>query len=78
VRFARGHLAFAAVGVLVGLVSAFAAMSALKTLLYGIKERDPVTFACVAVVILAVSALAMIPSRFRLRRINPSECLRSL
>ena len=77
-RFIRGHLGLAAAGVLIGLVAAYAAMHTLKTLLYGVAERDPVTFASVAVLILFVSALANIPSFFRLRRINPAECLRSL
>ena len=77
-RFVRGHLVTAALGVLLGLVIALGAMRALKSLLFGIEARDPANYTAVAVTILIVSALASIPSLFRLRRINPSDCLRSL
>jgi putative ABC transport system permease protein len=78
VRFVRGHLVTAAIGVGLGLVIALGVMHALKSLLFGIEERDPVTYLVVALTILVVSALASIPSLFRLRRINPADCLRSL
>ena len=78
VRFVYGHLITAGLGVLLGVVIALGAMHALKSLLYGIEERDPLTYTVVALTILVVSALASIPSLFRLRRINPSDCLRSL
>ncbi|MDB6167672.1 MAG: hypothetical protein JWM88_536 [Verrucomicrobia bacterium] len=78
VRFARAHLLTAAVGVLLGLAGALAAVRVLHSLLFGINERDPLTYSVVAVVILVVSALACVPSFFRLQRINPAECLRSL
>lgn len=78
VRFVRGHLVTASLGVLLGVVIALGAMHALKSLLYGIDERDPVTYLVVAATILVVSALASIPSLYRLRRINPADCLRSL
>ena len=78
VRFVRGHLVTAAIGVGLGVVIALGIMHALKSLLYGVQERDPLTYTVVAVTILVVSALASIPSLFRLRRINPADCLRSL
>src|SRR6185312_1764303 len=68
-RFVLSHLVTAALGVLLGLVIALGAMHALKSFLYGIDERDPVTYVVVAAIILVVSALASIPSLFRLRRI---------
>ena len=77
-RFVRDHLITASLGVLLGLVIALGAMHALKSLLYGIDEHDPLTYATVALTILVVSALASIPSLYRLQRINPSDCLRSL
>jgi hypothetical protein len=77
-RFVRGHLITASLGVLLGVVIALAAMHALKSLLYGINERDPLTYAAVAATILVVSGLASVPSLYRLRRINPADCLRSL
>jgi predicted permease len=77
-RFSRGHLLTAALGVALGIAGAFAAGQVLQSLLFGVNRRDPLTFAAVAAAILIVSALACIPSLFRLRRINPAECLRSL
>jgi ABC-type antimicrobial peptide transport system permease subunit len=77
-RFVRGHLITAGIGVLLGLVIALGVMRALKSLLFGVQERDAATYTAVAVTILVVSALASIPSLFRLRRINPADCLRSL
>ncbi|MDB6093075.1 MAG: macB 21 [Verrucomicrobia bacterium] len=78
VRFARGHLLTAAVGVGVGAVAATGAMRALQSMLYGVQPRDPITFGCVAAGILVVSFLACVPSLFRLQRIKPADCLRSL
>ena len=78
VRFARGHLATAGIGVLLGLVGAAAVARVMQSLLFGVAARDPATFVLVALTILLVSGLACIPSFFRLQRINPAECLRSL
>ncbi len=77
-RFVRGHLAGIAVAVVLGLGAALALAHVLRALLFGINERDPLTYVVAAAVILLVSALACIPSYFQLRRINPAECLRSL
>ena len=77
-RFVGGHLLTAATGVALGVVIAFSVMEALRSLLFGVNDHDPMTFVIVALVILGVSALASVPSLFRLRRINPSDCLRSL
>ena len=78
IRFARGHLATAGIGVLLGLVGAAAVARVMQSLLFGVAARDPATFVLVALTILFVSGLACIPSFFRLQRINPAECLRSL
>lgn len=78
VRFARGHLMTAGIGVLFGLFAAAAVAKVMQSLLFGVAARDPATFVLVALTILLVSALACIPSLFRLQRINPAECLRSL
>ncbi|MDB6093076.1 MAG: transporter permease [Verrucomicrobia bacterium] len=78
VRFARGHLLTAAGGVVIGLAAATGVVHVLQSLLFGVNARDPATFTCGALVILLVSAVACIPSRFRLQRINPADCLRSL
>ena len=78
VRFARSHLLTAAFGVVCGLVAAALVARVLQSLLFGVEPTDPVTFISVAIGILVVSAIACIPSLFRLERINPAECLRSL
>ena len=77
-RFARGHLITAGAGVILGVLAAAGVARVLQSLLFGVAPRDPPTFALVALTILLVSALACIPSFFRLQRINPADCLRSL
>jgi hypothetical protein len=78
VRFAFRHLFVAATGIVFGLIAAVAVVKLLATLLFGVKPHDALTFASVALMILAVAATACVPSLFRLRRINPADCLRSL
>jgi predicted permease len=76
--FTRVHLLTALVGVGLGLVGASQVVRVLSSLLYGVDPRSVATYAGVALAILAVAALACVPSLFRLKRINPAECLRSL
>jgi predicted permease len=76
--FTRGHLLTALIGVALGLVGATQVVRVLGALLYGVDPYSVATYAGVALAILAVAALACVPSLFRLKRINPAECLRSL
>jgi hypothetical protein len=76
--FSTGHLWAALIGVGFGLVGATQVVRVLGSLLYGVDPRSTATYAGVALTILAVAALACIPSLFRLKRINPADCLRSL
>ena len=76
--FTRGHLVAALIGVAVGLVGATQLVRVLGSLLYGVDPHNLPTYAGVALAILVVAVLACIPSLFRLRRINPADCLRSL
>lgn len=76
--FSRGHLITALVGVVIGVIGATQLVRVLEALLYGVNARDPFTYAAVALAILAVAVLACVPSLRRLKRINPSDCLRSL
>jgi len=64
--------------VALGLVAASQVARLLGTLLYGVDPHGIITYAGVALTILLVAALACIPSLFRLKRINPADCLRSL
>lgn len=76
--FTKGHLITAFVGVVIGIIGASQLIRVLESLLYGVNARDPFTYAGVAIAILAVAALACVPSLRRLKRINPADCLRSL
>jgi ABC-type antimicrobial peptide transport system permease subunit len=76
--FTRGHLVTALIGVALGLVGASQAVRVLGALLYGVDPHSAATYLVVALTILLVAALACIPSLFRLKRINPADCLRSL
>jgi len=77
-RFIRGHVLNALAGVTIGLVGAFQVARLLSALLFGVAYNSSQTFFGVACVILAVTVLACVPSLFRLKRINPADCLRSL
>jgi hypothetical protein len=69
-----GLLAIA--GVAVGLAGAFAATRALRTLLFGITPRDPLTFALAAITLIAIALIASwIPARAA-TRIDPIHVLR--
>jgi ABC-type antimicrobial peptide transport system permease subunit len=69
-------VALAAMGAGLGLLASLALSRLLTSLLYGVSSTDPVSFAAVAVFLLAVAALASyIPAR-RASRVDPSEALR--
>jgi ABC-type antimicrobial peptide transport system permease subunit len=66
----------AAIGVALGLAAAFAAVRSLRNLLFQIEPTDPLTFAAIAVLLLAVAAAACyIPAR-RAAAIDPLIALR--
>lgn len=77
-RFAHSHLLTAGLGVIIGLAAAFLTARVLKALLFGVSTQDPIIFTATATLILVVSAVACLPSLLHLRKINPSDALRSL
>jgi ABC-type antimicrobial peptide transport system permease subunit len=67
----------AGAGVLLGAVGAFVVARLLASLLYGVSPTDVITFAGMALVLLAVSGLAgYLPAR-RASRTDPMVALRS-
>ncbi len=76
--FTRGHLLTVLIGVLLGLGGASQVVRVLGSLLYGVNPHSMTTYTGVAAAIFLVAVLACVPSLFRLKRINPADCLRSL
>ena len=69
-------LRLSGLGILLGLGAAFAATRVMASLLVGVKPTDPLTFAGIAVLFVAVAALASwMPAR-RAARLDPAVALR--
>lgn len=67
----------AVAGVVLGIFAALVACRVLKSLLFGVSPVDPLTFALVPPLLLAVSLLACYLPALRATRIDPMQALRS-
>ncbi len=72
----RQAMILAAIGIAAGLAAALALSETLQNMLFGIRPRDPVTFAAVAALLAAVALVASyLPAR-RATRVDPIVALR--
>ena len=72
----RQGLGLAIIGAAVGLVGALVVSHFMAGLLFGVRPTDPLTFACVALLLIGVAVLACyIPAR-RAIRVDPLVALR--
>jgi ABC-type antimicrobial peptide transport system permease subunit len=75
--FVRHGLTLACIGVVCGLIAAFALMRLLSSLLFHVSPVDPLTYGAVSLGLVAAAMLASyIPSR-RAASIDPVEALRA-
>jgi ABC-type antimicrobial peptide transport system permease subunit len=64
-------------GLAIGCVAAYGVSGYIRSLLWGVKENDPLTFAGVIVALLAVAVFASVMPALRVRKLDPVSLLRS-
>jgi len=72
----RQGMSLTLIGVALGLIGAFALTRVMATLLFQVKERDPITFVIVAALLIAVAFVACFVPALRATRVDPLVALR--
>jgi len=72
----RQGMILALVGVALGLIGAFALTRVMTTLLFQVRERDPITFVVVAALLTAVAFVACFVPALRATKVDPLVALR--
>jgi ABC-type antimicrobial peptide transport system permease subunit len=67
----------AVVGVAVGSAAAFASARLLQAFVWGVTPSDPVTFAGVVIVLMAIAFIASLVPALRVLRLDPAQTLRA-
>ena len=75
--FVRSALALTGLGLIIGLVAAAAVAQLMRTLLFGVRPLDTLSFATVALVLVAAAALASYLPASRICEINPADVLKA-
>ncbi|MGC4056154.1 MAG: FtsX-like permease family protein [Paludibaculum sp.] len=64
-------------GILAGLLAAPLASQVMRQMLYGVQPLDPITFAAVAILVLAASFAACVLPALRASKVDPGNALRT-
>jgi hypothetical protein len=75
--FVRSALALTGAGIAIGLAAAAVLTQLKKTLLFGIRPLDPITFAAVPLVLVAAAVLASYLPTARAASVNPVDALKA-
>ncbi|KAA6457932.1 ABC transporter permease [Acidobacteria bacterium AB60] len=75
--FVRSALTLAGAGIAIGLLAAAGLVQLMKTILFGIRPLDPVTFTAVPVILVAAAAFASYLPAARAAAVNPVDALKT-
>jgi ABC-type antimicrobial peptide transport system permease subunit len=64
-------------GLAIGCAIAYGATGLIRSLLWGVKENDPLTFVAVVAALLTVAVTASIVPALRVRKVDPVSLLRA-